>query len=73
MADKSLKVSVSLPVRDMDLIAQLKQAGLYSTTSAVIHAGLDKLRDDDLAAQYAEAFSASDAKEWSSVEADGWQ
>jgi len=73
MTASSVKISISVPPRDIELIDRLRASGSYPSTSAVIHAALERFREEQLDAEYAEAFADDTASEWAATEADGWR
>jgi Arc/MetJ-type ribon-helix-helix transcriptional regulator len=70
-----MKVSVSLPVDDVDFLDSYAQARGIGSRSAVVHQAVGLLRAAQLGDAYEDAWeawtSSDDAQAWESVAADG--
>jgi antitoxin MazE9 len=69
-----MKLSVSLPVEDVEFVDKETGEGRYDSRSAVVHAAIRLLRDRQYLDSYAAAWDEwddSDASAWESVVADG--
>jgi Arc/MetJ-type ribon-helix-helix transcriptional regulator len=70
-----MKVSVSLPVEDVEFLDTYAQARGYPSRSAALHQAVGALRATELADAYEDAWrswsESDEAGEWEAVTADG--
>lgn len=70
-----MKVSVSLPVDDVEFLDSYAQAQGIESRSAVVHKAVGLLRASQLGSAYEEAWASwsasGDAEAWDAVAADG--
>ncbi|MFM9878046.1 MAG: type II toxin-antitoxin system ParD family antitoxin [Rhodoglobus sp.] len=70
-----MKVSVSLSDEDLDFVDEQTQAGIFSSRSAALQAGIRLLRErqytDSYAAAWDEWDASADAVLWDGPSADG--
>jgi Arc/MetJ-type ribon-helix-helix transcriptional regulator len=70
-----MKVSVSLPVEDIEFLDAYAESQGYRSRSAVLHQAVGALRSRELAGAYEDAWASwsesGDASAWEAVAADG--
>ena len=69
-----MKVSISLPIEDLEYVDAQTAAGVFPTRSAAVHAALRLLRDREHVDSYARAWDewdAGDGAAWDALVGDG--
>ena len=70
-----MKISISLPTVDVELLDSYAHANAFASRSAALHHAIDLLRQAELADAYEEAWdewdAGGDASSWEAVVGDG--